>query len=161
MKPDIPSIVAQVAAAYPSFGGGKVTMGNPISAALKDKPPVFAAGVDINQVVRFVLAVSKAPKKPKGALYCFRDVTPAIGGRDSDDMTEGYMVRDQTNRILLLSDGAWGGRNAAHAYGRKTLKMPPNDGETIHDVDCRPGITWADIRATDGMTHDELMAKLT
>ena len=38
-----------------TFGGGQVTSGNPLSHALKDNPPQFAAGVDVEQVVRFVM----------------------------------------------------------------------------------------------------------
>ena len=43
---------------FPSFGGGRKRgiEFNPIAAALKDKQPQFAAGVDIEEVVRFVLS---------------------------------------------------------------------------------------------------------
>lgn len=100
------------------------------------------------------LAAHTKASKPKGILYCFHEV-----GLEYKGMTEAYMVRDATNRRLLPD--RFSGRNAAHAYGSKTLKMPPNDGETICDIDCRPGITWAAIRATDGMTEDEMIKALT
>ena len=48
-------LVLLVAANFRSFGGGHVTRGNPISHALQDQSPVFAAGVDIREVVEFVL----------------------------------------------------------------------------------------------------------
>ena len=49
-------IVAETAANFRGFGGGKKSSwGNPISAALKGEPPMFAAGVDVEEVVRFVL----------------------------------------------------------------------------------------------------------
>jgi hypothetical protein len=51
----IDEIVAAVAANFSSFGGKSITPCNPISAALKDKPPMFAMGVDIEDVVRFVM----------------------------------------------------------------------------------------------------------
>jgi len=46
---------------FSSFGGGRrrLTGTNPIAAALKDKPPQFSAGVDIEEVVRFVLEEAK------------------------------------------------------------------------------------------------------
>ena len=40
---------------FRSFGGGSVSPDNPISHALKDRPPQFAAGVDIQKVVEFVV----------------------------------------------------------------------------------------------------------
>lgn len=52
----VQKIVRLTAKKFPSFGGGKTAVGNPISFILKDRPPEFAAGVDIEQVVRFVLA---------------------------------------------------------------------------------------------------------
>lgn len=104
-------------------------------------------------VIRACVALHAKDSMPIGALYCFRDVNAS--------MTDGYMVRDQTNRLLLNPMAPFIGRHAAHESGQAVCKMPPNDGETIWDVDCRLGITWGDIRLTDGLTHDELMAKLT
>lgn len=48
-------LIALVAANFRSFGGGKLTRDNPLSHALQDGPPVFAAGVDVREVVEFVL----------------------------------------------------------------------------------------------------------
>lgn len=41
---------------FRSFGGGQVSPNNPISFALADKPPTFAAGVDIREVVEFIVS---------------------------------------------------------------------------------------------------------
>lgn len=51
-------VVRAVARKFPSFGGGRYSNTNIITRALKDKPPMFAAGVDIEAVVRFVLSRS-------------------------------------------------------------------------------------------------------
>ncbi len=52
----VQEIVAEVAETFPSFGQGSVaTYNNPIATALAERPPMFAMGVDIEQVVRFVL----------------------------------------------------------------------------------------------------------
>lgn len=61
MQEMVRRITVAVNEQFPSFGGGrsKGTSFNPIAAALKDKPPVFAAGVDIEEVVRFVLEEAK------------------------------------------------------------------------------------------------------
>lgn len=40
---------------FRSFGGGHVTPGNPVSFALVDSPSQFAAGVDIRDVVTFIV----------------------------------------------------------------------------------------------------------
>lgn len=49
-------IVAAIQRRFRTFGGGKVgDPGNPISHWTKDQPAQFAAGVDVAQVVRFVL----------------------------------------------------------------------------------------------------------
>lgn len=57
-KPDITDIVSAVAAKFRTFGvgsSGPAVQGNPLASALADKPPVFALGVDVEEVVRFVL----------------------------------------------------------------------------------------------------------
>ena len=52
----VADIVERVAEAFPSFGRGSArAWNNPVAAALEDKAPMFAMGVDIEQVVRFVL----------------------------------------------------------------------------------------------------------
>lgn len=58
-------IVRLTAKRFPSFGGGKISAGNPISHALKNAPPTFAAGVDIEQVVSFVLAKRNAIERAR------------------------------------------------------------------------------------------------
>ncbi len=40
---------------FRTFGGGQSTYNNPVSAALSDSKPMFAAGVDIEEVVFFVI----------------------------------------------------------------------------------------------------------
>jgi len=57
MNEKIKRITVAVNERFPSFGGGRNrnTNFNPIAAALKDKPPMFAAGVDIEEVVRFIV----------------------------------------------------------------------------------------------------------
>ena len=50
----IEAITDMVATRFPSFGGGQKSNYNPITNALSDKPPVFAAGVDIKEVVTFI-----------------------------------------------------------------------------------------------------------
>lgn len=47
-------IVEILAIIFPSFGGGKTSEWNPIANALADRPPQFAAGVDIATVVAAV-----------------------------------------------------------------------------------------------------------
>lgn len=50
-------IVKDIAANFRCFGKGSrpVVFGNPISDALADKPPQFAAGVDVKEVVDYVI----------------------------------------------------------------------------------------------------------
>ena len=51
-------IVADVAAEFRCFGEGSSPRieGNPIAEAMKDQPAQFAAGVDVRQVVDFILS---------------------------------------------------------------------------------------------------------
>jgi len=52
----VANIVAGIASRFPCFGvGSGSAFGNPISEALKNNPPTFAAGVDVETVVRFVV----------------------------------------------------------------------------------------------------------
>lgn len=60
--PNVKKIVDAVTDAFNTFGGGRVDPTNPISIATKDRPAMFAAGVDVENVVRFVLKSAK-PKK--------------------------------------------------------------------------------------------------
>lgn len=48
-------IVQRVASQTRTFGGGRTSEWNPIANALSDKPPQFAAGVDVATVVCLVL----------------------------------------------------------------------------------------------------------
>jgi hypothetical protein len=101
-----------------------------------------------------ILLLLKA-NKPTGALYLFHNVTKGPVTRHDD---KDYMVRDNTNRRLL--DKRFSGRNAAYAYGEMTLRMSGHVEDWI-DVTCRVGITWNHIRATDGMTVDQMIRALT
>ncbi len=51
---NIDDIVAAVAAEFRTFGGGQDSEYNPVTHALKDHEPMFAAGVDVRDVVKFV-----------------------------------------------------------------------------------------------------------
>lgn len=47
-KEDVVSIIASE---FRTFGGGKFTEGNPVSHALRNAEPQFAAGVSVKEVV--------------------------------------------------------------------------------------------------------------
>lgn len=56
----IRAIVAEIGVRFPCFGGGvDIRFKTPVSEALKDGELVFAAGVPVEQVVRFVLEEAK------------------------------------------------------------------------------------------------------
>ena len=60
-------IVDYVAARTRTFGGGKNGNGfNPITAALSDRDPMFAAGVDVGEVVELVTEARREYKKCNG-----------------------------------------------------------------------------------------------
>ena len=62
-------IAAKVGGNFRCFGGGDVrTASNPISHALKDAPLQFAGGVDVEEVVAFILKESTARPRAKGLL---------------------------------------------------------------------------------------------
>lgn len=53
-------IVRRIGCQFRTFGGGRVRdESNPIAVALKDRPLQFAAGIDVAEVVHFVLGVEK------------------------------------------------------------------------------------------------------
>ncbi len=58
-KKGIDEIVKSVSDNFRTFGGGNVSINNPISIALQDKPSQFAAGVDVRDVVMHVLKMAK------------------------------------------------------------------------------------------------------
>lgn len=55
-------LVVKTRLKFPSFGGGLYTDYNPISIALRNKNPQFAAGVDIEEVIKFVVKQYKTIK---------------------------------------------------------------------------------------------------
>jgi hypothetical protein len=58
----IRAITRDVARKFRCFGAGSPTdTSNPIAAALAEQPTAFAAGVDVADVVRFVLERAAAP----------------------------------------------------------------------------------------------------
>lgn len=48
-------IVKLIGRGFRTFGGGRPADGNPIAAALQNTPLAFAAGVDVREVVNFIL----------------------------------------------------------------------------------------------------------
>lgn len=48
-------IVEECSRIFRTFGGGQKSDWNPIVNALTDKEPSFAAGVDVREVVKFIL----------------------------------------------------------------------------------------------------------
>lgn len=60
-------LIADIAQRFRCFGTGSLMPeGNPIAFALKDKPPSFAAGVDVGEVVDFILSAFPQIAPPSG-----------------------------------------------------------------------------------------------
>ena len=59
-KAEIDRLTEEVRKNFRCFGGGYYTPGNPVSAALAEGPTQFAAGVDVREVVEFILRQSAA-----------------------------------------------------------------------------------------------------
>lgn len=53
-------IINSIAKRTRTFGGGKSSIDNPISIALKDKQPCFAAGVDVGEVTDLFISIVEA-----------------------------------------------------------------------------------------------------
>ena len=51
----VAEIVKAVALEFRTFGAGQTSQYNPVVNALQDHQPMFAMGVDVQEVVRFVL----------------------------------------------------------------------------------------------------------
>lgn len=79
---------------FPSFGSGSnPIVGNPLSHGLRNESPSFAAGVDIEQVVRFILAKRKALE------YAHRQ---KIGNDSRDIAYTSGLLNPLSNRDLGL-----------------------------------------------------------
>ena len=61
----IEDVVKQVGNSFPTFGGGRGSEWNPVAEALKNKPTVFAAGVDVKSVVEFVFGLTRLQKSKR------------------------------------------------------------------------------------------------
>ena len=48
-------LVKKISRNFSTFGGGGKSKFNPLVNALSDRPPMFAAGVDVKSVVEFIL----------------------------------------------------------------------------------------------------------
>lgn len=65
-RSQIDDIVNGIANCFPVFGGGRCSAFNPIAAMMKDKPLMFAMGVDVRAVVEFVLETGRKKSKKRG-----------------------------------------------------------------------------------------------
>jgi hypothetical protein len=55
-EPILNYLVISISKKFRTFGGGdKDTRNNPIAVALRDKPLQFAVGVDVKEVIEFIL----------------------------------------------------------------------------------------------------------
>jgi hypothetical protein len=64
--PDTDVIVIEIGKHFRTFGGGRDSADNPVAHALKDEPLQFAAGVDVQEVVLFVLGAVGAQIETRG-----------------------------------------------------------------------------------------------
>ena len=60
IKIPVDDIVNEISRKFRTFGGGRGDRSNPIAEALKFTPLAFAAGVDVREVVKFVLFKQRA-----------------------------------------------------------------------------------------------------
>ena len=59
----VKTLVQKIGQNFSTFGGGKRPSGfNPIEAWTKNKPLMFAMGVDVEHVVRYVLVMAENEK---------------------------------------------------------------------------------------------------
>ncbi len=68
---EVEAIVSAVARKFRSFGGAKADTNNPISMAMEGRPAQFAAGVDIADVVAFILAAASVRTEQTEGWRCF------------------------------------------------------------------------------------------
>lgn len=54
----VDEVTAEVISTFQTFGGGQVDDNSPIAKALAGRPPMFAMGVDVRNVVIMVIAKS-------------------------------------------------------------------------------------------------------
>lgn len=142
-KEAVYQIVADVAQNFCCFGGGNVSQGNPISIALADKSPMFAAGVDVGEVVRFILAQTS-----KLALRTNQTRHPNCREGGEMKKTKSYRVEWRHNHPM------WGYVEAA---SRSEALEKAKRGDFIkNSVDSDPGADiWdkARIEEDEPMTH--------
>lgn len=93
---DVKCITNDVARQFRCFGGGRITPGNPLSAALADGPAQFAAGVDVADVVAFVLSTYIQLQSPQTGVSENPGVKLQITLKDPDalsDAIDGFVRR--------------------------------------------------------------------
>jgi hypothetical protein len=81
-------LTASATASFRSFGMGQITPGNPLSHALQDRPPQFAAGVDVREVVDHIVNNIAATEAGGGS------------GEHGDRTGKGKASDKLTNKIL-------------------------------------------------------------
>lgn len=55
MASAVEAITREIQDRFRTMGGGRTTVGNPIAAAMAEKPAIFALGVDVSEIVAFVI----------------------------------------------------------------------------------------------------------
>ena len=89
IQKQIDEIVEAIQQEFRTFGGGiyNPNSNNPIAFALKDKPAQFAAGVDVKDVVTFVLKMSinmTPEQEAKELIEKFKNIENCIEHFDTD-----------------------------------------------------------------------------
>ena len=92
---EIERIVAEVAARFLTFGiGGYKVMNTPISEWLAEKPPQFALGVSVEEVVRFVIERMKSAGRAEASAW-----RPMREARDA--MLDAIRVLDRERACVI------------------------------------------------------------
>lgn len=116
---DVSKIVNEVCNHFRVFGGGEVVPANhnPIAHALKDEKPMFAAGVDVENVVRFVLEQQNTKTPPQTQTedkpIDLQQIVPI-----SLTLEEWYVITTRLSGIPLTAEGREVLINAAKKMAR-------------------------------------------
>jgi hypothetical protein len=120
---EIGAIVEAATRYFRTFGGGDPqgrAPWNPISAALKDQPPQFAAGVDVRAVVEFVAERLTTPRPAPAAAVQSHTADggwKAIAESNAEANTQAcrtlYATRDHLIAVARGSVCAYCGRSCA------------------------------------------------
>jgi len=119
-------IVDGIVGRFKCFGGGSSLVG-PTARARKGTPPVFAAGVDVEEVVRFVASALRAPESAEREHEERRALLASVEGPLEDAAMDSIKMLDDGVGVVEVMNRLGAGLKEYRALAAPTQAGEPDE----------------------------------